>query len=118
MTRCQCIKIRNSRIRDKFSKIRDKFELLVDLSEGTEDVLIIPEIKIESSFSAALIHGFSQPYMTDRNSSGGGIMFYVREELPSNLTKTDFLPIEDLYIELKLRKGKWFIVVPIILIEK
>ena len=72
---------------------------------------MISEIKIENSFPAAnlLIHGFSQPYMIDWNSSGGRISFYVREEIPSNLTKIDFLLMEGLYIELKLRKQKWFI---------
>ena len=74
-------------------------------------LLMISEIKIENSFPAAnlLIYGFSQPYMIDRNSSGGVIIFYVREEIPSNLTKIGFLLIEGLYIELKLRKEKWFI---------
>lgn len=72
---------------------------------------MISEIKIENSFPAAnlLIHGFSQPYMIDRNSSGGRIIFYVREDIPSNLTKIDFFLMEGLYIDLKLRKEKWFI---------
>ena len=34
------------------------------------------------------IHGFSEPYKFDRNGNGGGILLYIREELPSKLILT------------------------------
>ena len=87
------------------NSIRNKFEELISQVEGTVDVLMISETKIDDSFPIAnfLIDGFSQPYRIDQNSSGGGIMFYVREDIPSNLLKVESLPIESLYVELKLR---------------
>ena len=60
--------------------------------------------------------GFSQPYTADRNSSGGGIMRYFREDMSLNLTEIESLPIEGFYVELKLQKEKWLIVC-IILIQ-
>ena len=52
---------------------------------------------------------YSQPYKIDRNSSGGGIILYVREDHPSNLLKVESLPIEGFYVELKLRSENWLI---------
>ena len=56
-----------------------------------------------------IIDGFGQPYRIDRNSSGGVIMLYVREDIPSNLLKVESLPIEGFYVELKLRSENWLI---------
>ena len=72
---------------------------------------MISETKINDSFPIAnfLIDGFSQPYRIDRNSSGGGIMLYVREDIPSNLLKVESLPIEGFYVELQLRSKNWLI---------
>ena len=93
------------------NSIRNKFEELISQVKGTVDVLRISETKIDNSFPIAnfLINGFSQPYRIDRNSSGGGIMLYVREDIPSNLLKVESLPIEGFYVELKLRSENWLI---------
>ena len=93
------------------NSIRKKYEELVSQVKGTVDVLTISETKIDDSFPIAnfLIDGFSQPYRIDRNSSGGGIMLYVREDIPSNLLKVESLPIEGFYVELKLRSKNWLL---------
>ena len=66
---------------------------------------MISETKIDDSFSIEnfLIDRFRQPYRIDRNSSGGGTMLYVWEDIPSNLLKVESLPVEGFYVELKLR---------------
>ena len=64
---------------------------------GTVDVLMISETKIDDSFPIS------------QNSSGGGIMLYIREDIPSNLLKIESLPIEGFYVELKLRSKNWLI---------
>ena len=91
--------------------IRNKFEELISQVKGTVDVLMIPETKIDDSFPITnfLIDGFSRPYRIDRNSSGGGIMSYVREDIPSNLLKVESLPKEGFHVELKLRSENWLI---------
>ena len=91
------------------NSIRNKFEELLSQVKGTVDVFMISETKIDHSIPIAnfLIDGFSQPYRIDRNSSGGEILLYVREDIPSNLLKVESLPIEGFYVELKLRSENW-----------
>ena len=93
------------------NSIRNKFEELIGQVKGTVDVLMISETKIDDSFPIVnfLIDGFSQPYRIDGNFSGGGIMLYVREDIPSNLLKVESLLIEGFYVELKLRSKNWLI---------
>ena len=69
------------------NSIRNKFELLSDEVRDNADVLMVPKTKIDNSFSIGnvLIHGFSPPYRLDRDSKGGGIMLYIKEDIPSNL---------------------------------
>ena len=49
--------------------------------------LMISETKIDEGFPKGnfLIEGFSTPIRLDRDSKGGGIMLYVRADIPSNL---------------------------------
>ena len=69
-------------------------------------ILLISETKIDSSFPTAqfLINGFTT-YRRDRNRNGGGMLLYIREDIPSNLLHTDDI-VEGLYIEISIRKKK------------
>ena len=55
-----------------------------------------------------IINGYKKPYRLDRNRNGGGVMVYVREDIPSKeLNKHNFTKnIEGLFIEINLRKTK------------
>ena len=66
---------------------------------------MISETKLNSSFPTEQfhIHGFSEPYKFDRNSNGGGILLYIRENIPSKLILTK-ITIEGFFIEINLRK--------------
>ena len=80
---------------------------------GNVDIMIFSETKLDSSYptSQLLIHVFSKPYRKDRNCNGGGILIYIREDLPSKLVNKHMFPddIEGLFIEVNLRKSKWLI---------
>ena len=94
------------------NSIRNKFEFLSTQVKGNIDVLMVSETKIDNSFPVGnfVIDGFSTPYRLDRDSNGGGIMLYVREDIPSNLLATDEKNhIESFYVELNLRNEKWLI---------
>ena len=58
-----------------------------------------------------MLDSFSPPYRQDRNKYGGGILIYVREDIPSKkLNKHNFLDdIEGLFVEINLRKTKWLL---------
>ena len=93
------------------NSIRNKFEFLAEQIKGKIDILMISETKIDESFPQGnfLIDGFSSPYRLDRDSKGGGIMLYVREDIPSNFLASDNKPIESLYVELNLQNVKMLI---------
>ena len=48
---------------------------------------MISETKLDFSFPNAQFYmkSYSKPYRLDRNSKGGGITLYVREDIPSKL---------------------------------
>ena len=48
---------------------------------------MICETKIDASFPIGqfLLNGYSTPFGLDRNAHGGGVLLYVREDIPSKL---------------------------------
>ena len=85
--------------------------MLSDQIKCNLDVLLVLETKIDDSFPTGnfVIDGFSTPYRLDRNSNGGGLILFVRENIPSNLVEAEAKPIESFYIELNLRNDKWLL---------
>ena len=77
------------------------------------DILILTETKIDATYpiSQFMIEGYSKPYRLDRNKHGGGVIIYVREDIPSKLLNKHNFPneIEGLFIEINLRKTKWLL---------
>ena len=76
------------------------------LIKGNIDVLLITETKLDSSFPITqfLIEGFSPSYRLDRNSYGGGLLLYIREDIPSKAINGLGFNIEAFFVELNLRK--------------
>ena len=74
---------------------------------------MISETKIDESFSKSqfLIKGFSDPFRIDQNVHGGGILLYVREDVPTKLLSIQPIPSECFFTELNLRKRKWLNIV-------
>ena len=95
------------------NSIRNKFEQLRELILKYVDVLIITETKLDDTFPSAqfIIEGFSEPFRRDRNRNGGGVMIYVRHDIPCRLlTKHKFASdMEILFLELNFRKCKWLL---------
>ena len=91
------------------NSIRNKFEALVNGVRGNVDILMISKTKTDDSFPPTqfLIEGFTATYKLDRNVSGGGILVYIREDIPYKSIATDFSYREGFFLELNLRKKKW-----------
>ena len=89
------------------NSIRNKFDNLSKLIRGKVDILLISETKIDDSFPEGqfAIDGFSKPYRLDRNCDGGGLMLFIREDIPSNSLKNE----ECFYVEINLHNQKWLI---------
>ena len=91
--------------------MRNKFELLVSQIDSNIDALMISETKIDECFpnSQVLIDGFFSPYRRDRNSNGGTILSYFKNNIITKSLKTINLSIEAIFIEMNLRSKKWLL---------
>ena len=95
-----------------------KLEDLTYIVKENLDILVLTETKLDETYSDASIHisGFSRPFRVDRNKYGGGVLVYIREDIPSKeLTRYTFPctdkdgPVEGIFIELNLKKCKWLL---------
>ena len=96
------------------NSLRNKFEVLTKMVRDKVDLLMISETKLYSSSSNAQFYmkPCSKPYRLNRNSKGGGIILYVRGDIPSKLINSSFTSHDKEYflIESNLRTQKWLII--------
>ena len=94
--------------------INNKFDQLQYIIKNNVDALVVTETKLDSSFPNGQfpINGLARPFRRDRNKNGGGVMIFVRDDIPTKEIRINFLPsdIECLFIEMNIRKTKWLIV--------
>ena len=69
------------------NSISNKFDQLKLFVQGKVDILIVTETKLDSTFATSqfVIVGYSEPYRFYRNKNGGGVLIYIREDIPSKL---------------------------------
>ena len=117
------MKLKNIRLKDisnveignlNINSLPIKFAQLQEIVLKYGDTLILTENKLDDSFptSQFIVDGFSMPYQQDRNRNGGGIMIYIRDDIPSKLLLKHVFPddIEGLFVELNFRKSKWLLI--------
>ena len=87
--------------------------MLSDIITGKIDILLISETKLDNTFplSNFKIPGFCTPFRRDRTRYGGGILPYIREDIPSTLLSSLPFPenVECFFVEIKLRQIKWLL---------
>ena len=110
------LRIKNERIiigHLNINHIEKKFDPLVSLVKDRLDIFLLSETKIDKSFppSQFTIESYSNPFRRDRNVHGGGLLLYVRDDIPCKEIKSHTLPndIECLFIEIKLRNKKYIV---------
>ena len=83
--------------------------MLMDILNGVIDILVISETKLDDSFplSQFCIDGYSKPFRLDRNTHGGGVIAFIREDIPCKRLHTTNSNIEAIFFEINLRKTKW-----------
>ena len=95
------------------NSIRNKFTCLKELVSDNIDVLVIQETKLDETFPerAFMIPGYKKPFRKDRNSHGGGIMVFIRDDIPSREVPQiqGFSDLEGMFVEINLRKSKWLL---------
>ena len=95
---------------------RNKFTEISEMLLGNDtDIMFLSETKLDSSFPVVQfnVSGF-KCHRADRNSHGGGILCYVRSDLPhrrrTDLENVISEPTESLVIELIVRREKWLLI--------
>ena len=95
------------------NSLRNKFEALKIITKGNLDILIITETKLDDTFpiNQFIIDGFSPPFRVDHNKNFGGVIIYVREDIPSRELKAHPCTInfEGIFFEINLKKSKWLV---------
>ena len=88
------------------NSLRNKFEQLKNIIKGKIDILVITETKIDNSFptSQFYIEGYSKPFRLDRNATGGGVIIFLREDIPTNVLQKHTFgnDIESIVFEINL----------------
>ena len=92
------------------NSIRNKKEALGEIITNNIDIFLVSETKINESFpdSQFKIEGYSRPYRLDRTDRGGGLLLYVRQDIPSKLIKKEE-NYEAMFVEINLKKQKWIL---------
>ena len=94
------------------NSLRNKFEALQFIINRNLDIIVLSKTKLDDSFPSTqfMLKNFGIPYRLDRNSNGGGLLLYVRDDIPSKFLKVKSdCNIESICVEVNLRKRKWFI---------
>ena len=89
------------------NSIRNKFESLKEIV-STNFVVCETKLGLSSPRAQFHIYGFGETFRFDRNEKGGGILLYIRDDIPSKLIESKMI-IEGLFAEINLRKKKWLL---------
>ena len=78
------------------NSLRNKFDCLVQQIIGNVDILMVSETKLDNSFPVGqfLIDGYGPPIRLDRDIHGGGLMLFVRDDIPCKLLSLENKPME------------------------
>ena len=90
--------------------LEPKYELLKALIKENVDILFLSETNLDDTFpnDQFKIEGYEKPIRLDRDRYGGGILFFIRDDLPCIESKSPS-NIEGIFIELRIRNSKWLI---------
>ena len=93
--------------------MRNKFSSIVELVKDNIDVLLISETKIDSSFpSKQFAIDKYKIFCRGPNCFGGGLMFYVNENIPCRKLSPEQNDsnFEIIFLEITLRNRKWLLI--------
>ena len=90
-----------------------KFEPLKGIIKDNVDILLVSETKLDESYPEGtfFIEGYKEPIRLDRNKNGGGLLFFIHDDLECKEIKSHKLPkkTEGIFMKLTIRNTKWLI---------
>ena len=95
------------------NSLRNKFVAIDELIKNKIDICLISETKVDESFpnQQFKINGYKM-FRKDRDRFGGGLMFYVNEQIPSKVLSLESIPmdIELILLEFTVKNRRWLCV--------
>ena len=90
------------------NSLRYKFNDFDILSNKNLDIILISETKLDASFPSKqfVLDGYSLPFRLDKSNTGGGLLLFIKEGIPTKLLPTNFTQ-EGIFMEINLKKKKW-----------
>ena len=75
---------------------------------GNVDVFVISETILDESFPKGQFKfpGYTTPFLVDCDRNGGGIIVFLREDIPVRYLSTEDKPVEAFFFKLNLHKKK------------
>ena len=95
------------------NSIRNKFVPLQSMFQNTLDIFLVSETKLDDTFTSAqfCVQGYQNPFRRDRTANGGGLLFYVSDNIICKQLNVDIpTDIEAIFLEINLRSQKWLCV--------
>ena len=93
--------------------LRNKFEILASSIALNLDITKISETNLDEcvTISQFLIPGFENRIRLDRSSSGGEIIWIIREVIPFKSLKCNYLSVNKkvFLVEVKINKKEWLL---------
>ena len=89
------------------NSISNKSDCISFMKKSNVVILLISETKLDISFPSSQIKilALSMSYLYDRDSSGGELFSYIRDDIPTKLLKYDFgTNTENSSVEINLQK--------------
>ena len=95
------------------NSLRNKIEALKDVITQTFDIFFVSETKIDASFpnNQFCIPGYKM-FRKDRNCYGGGLCFYINDNMFCKQLNEHDMPtdIEAIFLEIKIKTRKWLFI--------
>ena len=75
------------------------------------DILLISETKLDSTFPKPqfFLQGYSEPIRLDRTANGGGLLLYIRDDIPVKPLPVIVGDIECVISEITISKKTWLL---------
>ena len=93
------------------NSVLNKFDSLADIIKDNINILMISESKVGNSLPDGqfFLDVFGKQFRLNRNRNGGGIMLFIRNDIPAKFVSTDDRPIKSFCVKLNFRKKKWLL---------
>ena len=96
------------------NSVRNKFVAIEKLIKNKIDICLISETRVDESFpnQQFKINGYKM-FRKDRDRFGGGLMFYVNEQISSKVLSLESIPvnIELIFLEFTVKNWRWLCVI-------